>query len=108
LAEMANGEPITGADAAKKGLVDETGYFEAAVLKAQSLAGLTSSAVVTYQRPPGLFDVLIGAQGPSLPAGQGLLPEQTVLSRYPKFYYMWTAGAGLLLSSAENPATMVR
>lgn len=103
LSEMANGEPVTGVDAQKTGLVDETGYFDDAVQKAQSLAKLTSAKVVTYRLPPSLLGILVGdAKAPALPVEQASTPEEAILNSGPRLFYMWTVGKEFILSSADR------
>jgi len=100
---MANGEPMTGVDAAKKGLVDETGYFDDAVTKARALAKLATAKVVTYRQPPSLLDFLVSdVKAPPLPLGRASLSEEAIFDPYPKLYYMWTVGRDFILSSDDG------
>jgi len=58
LEQLAQGQVFSGNQAKKNGLVDETGDFEAALMKAGKLAGITGRpTVISQKRKPGLGDL---------------------------------------------------
>jgi protease IV len=56
--EYADGRIFTAATALRMGFIDEIGYFEAAVAKAEELAGIRDATVVEYGRQVGLGALL--------------------------------------------------
>ncbi|HBC85351.1 MAG TPA: signal peptide peptidase SppA [Lentisphaeria bacterium] len=63
--EIGDGRIFSGMKAKELGLVDELGFFEDAVSKANELAGLEGDfKVVTYKRVFTLADIFMGAKGP--------------------------------------------
>ena len=80
--EMADGRVFSGADAAKLGLIDQTGYLETAYELAKSAAGIHQAEVVRYRNPLNLMSLLgISVQSAVTPAKVqvdltgGLLPR---------------------------------
>ena len=57
-AEMADGRVFSGADAAKLGLIDKTGYIETAYDLAKSAAGLKDAEIVRYHNPFNVMNLL--------------------------------------------------
>ena len=57
-AEMADGRVFSGADAAKLGLIDQTGYIETAYDLAKSAAGLKDAEIVRYHNPINVMSLL--------------------------------------------------
>jgi protease-4 len=55
---LADGRIYIAGDALEKGLIDEIGYFEDAVLVLANMAGIETPNVVEYQRSRGLRDIL--------------------------------------------------
>jgi protease-4 len=55
---IANGKVYTAGEAKELGLIDQVDYFDAALAKAKSMAGLSSPQVVRYSRPPSFFESL--------------------------------------------------
>jgi protease IV len=105
LKKVANGAPLTGRRARELSLVDSNGYIEDAVRSATKRAGLAKARVVTYARPPGFLDTLLGGdvemQSAAPPQAKGGA-EQMMLNQWPQFFYLWTAGRGIMASSAEE------
>ncbi len=60
--EFADGRVVTGDDALRLKLVDQLGYFQDAVEKACSLAGVTSPKVIRLHRSMSLADILFSAK----------------------------------------------
>ena len=86
---VSTGAIFTAKEALDSKLIDSIGYFDDAVKSATKAAGFTNVAVVRYEKPASLADVLFGAQSSSadkLAAGMSSLVE----SRKPGFYYLWT------------------
>ena len=58
MAGVADGRVVTGADALKEKLIDQTGYIEDAYAAAAEEAGISDPTVVQYIGRPGLFGFL--------------------------------------------------
>jgi protease-4 len=90
---LADGRALTAREALKGKLVNELGYLDDAITKAQFMAGLSKARVIRYQRQVGLADLLTGglagpASGPvSLPA-QGLDPDALLRLQTPRLYLL--------------------
>ena len=54
---VADGRVITGSDALKENLVDQTGYIEDAYTLAASLGGITNPRIIEYLQPGGLLQI---------------------------------------------------
>jgi len=65
-APFSDGRVLSGQDALALGLIDELGYFEGAVAKAQQLAGVPSAKVVRLKHAMGLGELLFSMCGPDL------------------------------------------
>jgi len=61
IASLATGEFFLGVEALDLGLVDQLGDFDDAQDKAEELAGIEESELVTFGREPTLFDMFTGA-----------------------------------------------
>lgn len=98
LDRVATGQIFTADQALDYGLIDEIGFIEAAIDRAQTLAGVTAEEVrcVKYEQPPGALDALMGAsaaaqvRAPSYDL-RGLLDLTT-----PRAYYLCTMLPSLL------------
>ena len=79
-------------EAVKQGFVDEIGYFEDAVKAARARAGLSAGegSVVTYQRKPGLLDLIFARS--TVPSARGVTIHLDSLVRRetPRFMYLWS------------------
>jgi protease-4 len=61
---LANGKVYTAEQALEYRLIDEIGYFDAALAKAKSLGGISGNpTIVTYGSPPSLRDLLTAKAG---------------------------------------------
>jgi protease-4 len=69
--EVADGRPISGAQAEELGLVDRLGNLDAAIEEAQELAELEEATVVEYRVQPSLADLL----RPDFPTVRGPVDE---------------------------------
>jgi len=91
---LADGRVFTAGQALKAGLIDKTGYFEAASRKALELAGINSAKIVTYTYDPGgKTNVYAGMlKAPATP-DEGYL--ESLLPRLRSgFYYLWLPEPG--------------
>ncbi len=89
---LADGRVFSASQAEASGLIDEIGDLEEAVARAEGLAGIPSSRVVTYHRPREWQNNLY--TGPAVPAtvklDLGLPPWAT---SGPRFLYLWSPAA---------------
>ncbi|HWE37838.1 MAG TPA: signal peptide peptidase SppA [Isosphaeraceae bacterium] len=90
---LADGRVFTAREALKGKLINELGYLDDAISKAQFLAGLSKARVVRYQRQVGLADLLTGGlAGPApgqlqLPL-KGLDPDALLRLQTPRLYLL--------------------
>ncbi|MBY0525152.1 MAG: S49 family peptidase [Gemmataceae bacterium] len=85
--KRADGGIFTADEAFKFGLIDKIGYQEDAVKKAKEVANLDDNTkVVTYERPPTLANLLLGAEAdpPNSQLNTNRLPEATM----PRLWFM--------------------
>ncbi len=84
--ELADGSIFTAPEAMKKGLIDEIGYFDSAVDKAQSMAGISNAQVIEY-REIFSFWTMMGAQSknPTINIESELLDKLAA----PRLLYLW-------------------
>jgi protease IV len=89
---LATGQVFTTRQAIESGLVDREGFLEEAIDRTLELAGLDKekTQVVEYERPIGLFDVVLASQAapPSQAAGIDLAALLDLTA--PRAYYMCT------------------
>jgi protease-4 len=87
---VATGEVFAASQALDKKLIDRIGFIEDAVARAAELANVSTGDVrcVKYDRPPGLFGGLIGANA----AGDAGRLDLSALFNLatPRAYYLWT------------------
>ena len=91
---LADGRVYTGIDAKNQGLVDEIGYLDDAIDRAQQMACLKDAAVVAYDRCDG-YRGSVYAASPKIPAEMKIkldLPGMSGPSG-PGFMYLWQAGS---------------
>ncbi len=93
-AMLTDGRVVTGADAAKFGLIDETGDLDAGIAKAKSLAGIKKAKLVTFSRV-GDFKGSTYAQSPVGATQINMVKIDANLgdalnAMQPQFLYMWT------------------
>lgn len=87
-AEFGDGRILTGADAVRLGLVDQLGYFEDALAKAEALARVLETKVVRYRRPLRLSDFFTGVLGRAEIGLRSLLPPEAQALAPGRLYYM--------------------
>ncbi|MBI1373542.1 MAG: signal peptide peptidase SppA [Phycisphaera sp.] len=77
--KVATGRIYTAKDAVGAGLVDEIGYLDAVIEKAENMAGLTKgeAPVVVYSEP-ATFGSLFGMRGPDNNGSAGSTPPQQI------------------------------
>lgn len=90
IAELADGRIYTPSQAKEYGLVDDIGYFDDAVDKIKSLAGISDARVIEYQKTRTLMDALTGSAAlrPAPSTAQELLNAIKVDA--PRAMYLWT------------------
>jgi len=98
---LADGMVYTGRRAKELGLVDEVGYLDDAVREACRLAGVTEAKVVRYRPRPGLLSLLFGGGMEARRAALDYSAGYAARADTPRFMYLWTAGQGIILSSAR-------
>jgi protease-4 len=87
--ELADGRIYSAEQAAKAGLVDETGTLRDAAAWVERSAGVEGARIVRYEPRPGLFDSLLGARG----SVEGRIAARIgLLDPSPKMLYLWTGG----------------
>lgn len=84
---VADGRVLTGEEAKKVKLVDETGYLTNAYAKTLELARLKSAKVIRYQKSTGLFDNMFMGPTPSLELTY--LAELVLKTNTSQFMYLW-------------------
>jgi protease-4 len=85
--QLADGGIWMAQEAKEYGLIDDIGYLQAAIDKAKEKAGLSDSyKVITYERPPSLTSMLLGAQTPQ-PNGQ-LDAAKLAAGATPRLWYL--------------------
>lgn len=92
LREIADGRILLADQALKAGLVDEVGYYDNAVSKLASLAGMKDEPrIVRYERPAGLFSVFGASEGVSPPEARLIdaAVERLKAEAQPRMMYMW-------------------
>lgn len=91
--KLATGQIYTTDMATKNGLADEVGYLDDVVESLKKKLSLSDAQVVTYEYPPTLSDVLLGAefQQPDANAQLKAMLELSV----PKAMYLYSWGLGL-------------
>jgi protease-4 len=96
----ADGGTFSAAEAKQHGLIDDIGLLEDAVAAAASSAGLGEYRVVSYERPPSLMTILLGAK--STAAGPDL--GQLANGLRPRLWYMSPQCelSGILAASAPR------
>lgn len=89
LEAVADGSIFTAATAKDMGLVDQIGYFEDATAAAITAVAVSPKdvAVVRYDEPPSLGDVLFSGRAPAAGLTKRLEAFSETLS--PGFYYIW-------------------
>jgi len=94
LEKRCDGSVFTGKQAKEYGFVDEIGYFEDALDAARQKAGVSAadSRVVTYQRKPGLLDLILARASAPRADALALRIEGITNSDTPRFLYMWRVG----------------
>lgn len=92
LRRIADGRIYTARQAHELNLVDEVGYFDAALKKALSLASLKQASVIAYTYHPSRKTNIYAAnlKSPSLLDSHQL--EEMLLSLKSGFYYLWLPG----------------
>jgi protease-4 len=94
--ELANGEVMTGEDAAKAGLVDEIGYLEDALAWVRLSAEAPDAKCVRWSPHPTFLQSLLGAsaEGPAAAAGASLMERLRSLGaarlEHSPLLYLWT------------------
>jgi protease IV len=87
---VATGRIFMARDALAKGLIDEVGYFDRAILVAKSMAKLKEARVVEYQRQFRLTD-LLGVQSQANERSVfNMTPERLAELGSPRVMYLWT------------------
>ena len=91
-----DGRIFTAKQAMQSGFVDKLGYYEDAVSAVATKAGITPAGahVVTYQRNPGLLDMLLMRSVSPMPDTLKLQIEGMPKFDTPRFMYLWTVGGG--------------
>lgn len=85
----ADGGIFTADEAKKLGLIDSIGYEEDAIAKAAAVADLGDDyRAISYERPPTLANLLLGAQAPSAPAGSVLDANRWAEAASPRLWYL--------------------
>jgi protease-4 len=87
-APFADGRILTGREAHRAGLVDEIGYFEDAVAKAQELGNAPTARVVRFGRAPGLAQLLFSAATAARPRTAIDVPDLWTRVRAGQPYYL--------------------
>ncbi len=87
----ADGRILTADQALSFNLIDEIGYLDDAVAKAEELAGVSDATVVRYTRSPSLLDVLRMGQA-STGGGVNIHidVDNMIVNRTPRLMYLWT------------------
>jgi protease-4 len=80
---------FSGARAKELKLVDQLGYLEDAIDKAQALAGLSNPTVLRYGRMQGLRDLLFGKQELPPASLADLLSPQSRIIQKGQLYYLY-------------------
>jgi protease IV len=85
---VATGAIFTAKQAKENKLIDDIGYFEDAVASAEGAAGTSGCAVVRYEKPPTILDVLLSSKKSE---GGDLEAELKTLiqTKKPGMYYLW-------------------
>lgn len=103
-AAIADGRPLTAAEAATMHMVDRVGYLDEAIAEARSLAGVESADVIAYSPRPShntnIYTSLSPLAGRTPAAGRmpvtGAIEtalEALVRQRGPMFLYLWDPGS---------------
>lgn len=95
----ADGGTFTAAQAKQLNLIDSVEDLPAVVRAAASGAGLTSFRAVTYERPAGLFELLMTDQARLSADGQALRALGAALT--PRLWYLTPSAEGAILT--PNP-----
>lgn len=90
---LADGRVLTAREAIRGKLVNELGYLDDAITKAQFMAGLSKARVVRYQRQASLADLLTGGMSGQAPAplplpAKGLDTEALLRLQTPRLYLL--------------------
>jgi protease-4 len=98
---LADGGIWTAGEAEKYGLIDKIGYQDDAIKKAAELAGLSSYKAVTYEKPMGLANLLLGAKS-NPPATQDVAGRLEAAAT-PRLWYLAPQSelAGLLAAGQK-------
>lgn len=83
---LADGSIYFAQEALQKGLIDDIGYFEAAVAATIKEAGIENARVVEYSTPFS-FSELVGSQSKSV---LNISKKQVVEMTTPELMYLWT------------------
>jgi protease-4 len=97
---VTDGRVVTGKDAARLGLIDQTGDLDAAIAKAKSMAGISKARVIVYSRSEsGKSTIYANSQTPAANQTVNMLNLNVDLGtmlqqREPQFLYQWTGPSG--------------
>ena len=83
--ELADGSIFTAQQAVDNKLVDELGYFDDAVIKAQEMANISDARVVTYEELFSFWSIM-GAQSKTKIDLETQILEKLVA---PRILYLW-------------------
>lgn len=92
--KRADGGTFTAGQAVKFGLVDRIDDLPGSIRAAARAAGLTKFRAVTYEQPPGLFDLLLGTQARARPD----LPDLSA-ALTPRLWYLHPSAGGSILAA---------
>jgi len=88
--KLADGRVFTGEQALKEKLVDSVGYMEDAFAKIREASGHEKAKIVSYQKEPGLAE-LLGLSAMIQEPGEARMARELLAIRG-GFHYLWTAG----------------
>lgn len=86
---LADGRVYTPSQAKENGLVDEIGYYDDAVAKIKSLAGIADARVVEYQRQRGILSAMMGSAALNPPRSIAEELESAVRYDAPRMLYLF-------------------
>ena len=94
--KRADGGTFTADQAVKFGLVDRIDDLPGTIRAAAKDAGLTNFRAVTYEQPPGLFDLLLGTQAQT--RAKSDLPDLSA-ALSPRLWYLQPSAGGSILAA---------
>ena len=80
---IADGRIVSAEVALKHKLIDQVGYWEAAMAKAAELLGETSLQIIRYEHRPSFSELFASMRGPAFDFGNLTRVEA------PRFMYLW-------------------